>query len=137
MLDHALRPLFAYLGALVVPTAVYAASEDWGTTDGDETGLAARIARAGRELATAMASMPRPPVVDAFDAPPDFASLLQDEERPCPAPAAWGDTRVALPAGLSASLLDQLTGRPAPTPSGALALADALAELPVALLIAD
>ena len=29
-LDHALRPLFAYLGALVVPTGVYAAAEDWG-----------------------------------------------------------------------------------------------------------
>jgi FMN reductase len=29
VLDHALRPLFAYLRAQVVPTAVYAASEDW------------------------------------------------------------------------------------------------------------
>jgi FMN reductase len=29
-LEHALRPLFVYLRALVVPTAVYAASEDWG-----------------------------------------------------------------------------------------------------------
>ena len=28
-LEHALRPLFAYLRAVVVPTAVYAASEDW------------------------------------------------------------------------------------------------------------
>ena len=35
-LDHALRPLFAYLRAIVVPTAVYAASEDWGT-GGDGT----------------------------------------------------------------------------------------------------
>ena len=35
-LDHALRPLFAYLGALVLPTGVYAASDDWGSTgDGD------------------------------------------------------------------------------------------------------
>uniref|UniRef100_UPI0015F124CD CE1759 family FMN reductase n=1 Tax=Streptomyces sp. WELS2 TaxID=2749435 RepID=UPI0015F124CD len=30
VLEHALRPLFAYLRAVVVPTAVYAASEDWG-----------------------------------------------------------------------------------------------------------
>ncbi|KOU70380.1 MULTISPECIES: CE1759 family FMN reductase [Streptomyces] len=44
--EHALRPLFAYLRALVLPTAVYAASEDWG-----EEGLAQRIARAGAELA--------------------------------------------------------------------------------------
>lgn len=31
VLEHALRPLFAYLRAAVVPTAVYAASEDWGS----------------------------------------------------------------------------------------------------------
>ncbi|MEE1721556.1 NAD(P)H-dependent oxidoreductase, partial [Streptomyces sp. JV186] len=31
--EHALRPLFAYLRAVVVPTAVYAASEDGGNTD--------------------------------------------------------------------------------------------------------
>ncbi|WP_241563520.1 NAD(P)H-dependent oxidoreductase [Streptomyces sp. E1N211] len=30
VLDHALRPLFSYLRAVVVPTGVYAASEDWG-----------------------------------------------------------------------------------------------------------
>ncbi|MFC9817369.1 CE1759 family FMN reductase [Streptomyces virginiae] len=44
--EHALRPLFTYLRALVLPTAVYAASEDWG-----EEGLAQRITRAGAELA--------------------------------------------------------------------------------------
>ncbi|MFF3491260.1 CE1759 family FMN reductase [Streptomyces sp. NPDC002795] len=44
--EHALRPLFTYLRAVVLPTAVYAASEDWG-----EEGLASRIARAGGELA--------------------------------------------------------------------------------------
>jgi FMN reductase len=32
-LEHAMRPLFAYLHAVVVPTAVYAASEDWAGTD--------------------------------------------------------------------------------------------------------
>ncbi|MFK4067673.1 CE1759 family FMN reductase [Streptomyces sp. NPDC029674] len=48
--EHALRPLFSYLRALVLPTAVYAASEDWG-----EEGLAARITRAGAELARFMA----------------------------------------------------------------------------------
>ncbi|MCY0939779.1 FMN reductase [Streptomyces antarcticus] len=47
VLEHALRPLFAYLRALVVPTAVYAASEDWGNTDG----LVSRIERAAGELA--------------------------------------------------------------------------------------
>ncbi|MFF8843290.1 FMN reductase [Streptomyces sp. NPDC015127] len=52
VLDHALRPLFAYLRAAVVPTAVYAASEDWGGTgDALTATLPDRIARAGRELA--------------------------------------------------------------------------------------
>ena len=54
-LDHALRPLFAYLGALVLPTGVYAASDDWGSA-GDGAGLADRIRRAGGELAAAMAA---------------------------------------------------------------------------------
>ncbi|MFE6888608.1 CE1759 family FMN reductase [Streptomyces sp. NPDC057694] len=61
--EHALRPLFTYLRALVLPTAVYAASEDWG-----EEGLAARITRAGGELARFMA----PSVSDVGpDAGPD------------------------------------------------------------------
>ncbi|MEZ4596364.1 MAG: NAD(P)H-dependent oxidoreductase [Chloroflexota bacterium] len=32
-LDHALRPLFAYLGAATVPTGVFAATDDWGDPD--------------------------------------------------------------------------------------------------------
>lgn len=60
-LEHALRPLFVYLRALVVPTAVYAASEDWGTGgDARTDGLAARITRAGGELADLMARRPTP-----------------------------------------------------------------------------
>ncbi|MFD1151298.1 FMN reductase [Saccharothrix hoggarensis] len=46
VLDHAMRPLFAYLRAVVVPTGVYAASSDWGAA-----GLPARIDRAAGELA--------------------------------------------------------------------------------------
>ncbi|MET7681193.1 FMN reductase [Streptomyces sp. NPDC005423] len=57
VLDHALRPLFAYLRAVVVPTGVYAASEDWGAV-----GLPERIERAAGELAALMRglSAPRP-----------------------------------------------------------------------------
>ncbi|WP_405911589.1 FMN reductase [Streptomyces sp. NBC_00963] len=56
VLEHAMRPLFAYLRAVVVPTAVYAASEDWGSDgDGDGGSLPGRIERAGRELAALMA----------------------------------------------------------------------------------
>ncbi|GAA2389382.1 FMN reductase [Nonomuraea africana] len=48
-LEHALRPMFAYLRAVVAPTAVYAASEDWGAE-----GLSERIERAAAELAGLM-----------------------------------------------------------------------------------
>ncbi|MFF3396224.1 FMN reductase [Streptomyces sp. NPDC002669] len=58
-LEHAVRPLFAYLRAVVVPTTVFAASEDWGS-GGDEytDGLPGRVRRAGVELATLMAARP-------------------------------------------------------------------------------
>lgn len=50
-LDHALRPLFAYLRAMVVPTAVFAATADWGTTGDSYTeNLPVRISRAAHEL---------------------------------------------------------------------------------------
>ncbi|WOX11654.1 FMN reductase [Streptomyces sp. N50] len=49
VLEHALRPLFAYLRAVVVPTGVYAASEDWGAE-----GLPERIERAAGELGALM-----------------------------------------------------------------------------------
>ncbi|MDQ0405503.1 MULTISPECIES: FMN reductase [unclassified Streptomyces] len=52
VLDHALRPLFAYLKAVVVPTGVYAASEDWGAE-----GLDGRTARAAGELAALMTGL--------------------------------------------------------------------------------
>ncbi|QCX74155.1 NAD(P)H-dependent FAD/FMN reductase [Streptomyces sp. YIM 121038] len=59
VLDHAMRPLFAYLRATVVPTAVYAASEDWGSGgDAYTEGLPARIRRAGGDLAALMAARP-------------------------------------------------------------------------------
>ena len=46
-LDHALRPLFSYLGAVNTPTAVFAATEDW-ASPGE---LTRRIEQAGAELA--------------------------------------------------------------------------------------
>nr|WSY52696.1 FMN reductase [Streptomyces sp. NBC_00886] len=52
VLEHALRPLFAHLRAVVVPTAVYAASEDWGAE-----GLPERIERAAGELAGLMTGL--------------------------------------------------------------------------------
>ncbi|MFC0601667.1 FMN reductase [Streptomyces palmae] len=59
VLEHAMRPLFAYLRAATVPTAVYAASEDWGSGGDQHTdGLPARVRRAGAELAALMATRP-------------------------------------------------------------------------------
>ncbi|MER6138193.1 FMN reductase [Streptomyces sp. NPDC001815] len=69
VLEHALRPLFAYLRAVVVPTGVYAASEDWGAE-----GLAERIERAAGELAGLMSGLAGrrtvPPVPSAAPVPP-------------------------------------------------------------------
>jgi FMN reductase len=56
MLEHAMRPLFAYLRSIVVPTAVYAASEDWGT--GGDDSLDSRIDRAAAELAALIETRP-------------------------------------------------------------------------------
>lgn len=54
-LEHALRPLFSYLRAVVTPTAVYAASEDWGGSGDPLTDtLPTRIDRAAGELAALM-----------------------------------------------------------------------------------
>lgn len=55
VLDHALRPLFAHLRAVVVPTGVFAATEDFG---GGEAGrdLTSRVTRAASELAALVVS---------------------------------------------------------------------------------
>ena len=53
-IDYAIRPMFGYLKAEVVPTAVFAASADFGAdTDGqaDEQPLTVRVRRAAAELA--------------------------------------------------------------------------------------
>lgn len=88
-LDHALRPLFAYLDASVLPTGVFAATEDWGAA-GETThpGLQARIARAAGALADALRAERRHPVLDPFADPVPFDDLLRSVgvgDRPGPA----------------------------------------------------
>lgn len=51
VLEYALRPLFTYLGANAVRTAVYAATADFGGAT--SAGLSGRVGIAARELATA------------------------------------------------------------------------------------
>ena len=75
-LEHALRPLFAYLKAVVVPTAVFAASEDWGSS-GERDGLGERIGRAADELAELLASRERRRMADPFEEPTPFEELLR------------------------------------------------------------
>ncbi|WP_226367790.1 CE1759 family FMN reductase [Pseudonocardia sp. ICBG162] len=75
-LEHAMRPLFAYLRAATVPTAVFAAPEDWGATEVGTT-LEGRVARAAGELASAVAARPATTRTDAFDDVPDFTALLK------------------------------------------------------------
>jgi FMN reductase len=75
-LDHAMRPLFAYLRSVVVPTGVYAASSDWGGADDAAGALGARIDRAARELADMMRGRPAAEAHGPFEEPTPFEELL-------------------------------------------------------------
>ena len=80
-LEHALRPLFSYLGADTVRTAVYAASEDWGRAGVPAEGtLVQRIDRAASELARAMAAREPAPRRDPFTETAPFEQMLHDLE---------------------------------------------------------
>ncbi len=93
MIDHTLRPLFAYLGAMPLPTALFAATQDWGDPGleaniGVDEPLEHRIDRAANDVwsavsgrAAAPASSPeipdrKPSAADAFPGFKDFESLL-------------------------------------------------------------
>jgi len=82
-IEHALRPLFAYLNAAVVATGVYAAAEDWGggglAADGS---LVERIDRAARELAAAMVVRGHQAPADPFESPTPFEQLLRSNPSP-------------------------------------------------------
>jgi FMN reductase len=83
VLDHALRPLFSYLRAVVVPTGVFAASEDWGAS-GANTDLHTRIERAAAQLAALLTHRPAAPKLDQFDrdvaAMGSFEDLLRGQD---------------------------------------------------------
>jgi FMN reductase len=71
-LDYGMRPLFTYLHAVVTPTAVYAASSDWGS----DAGLSDRIARASGELASLVRKSDRSTRVrDPFELPAGFSPV--------------------------------------------------------------
>ena len=62
VLEHAMRPLFAYLRATTTSTGVFAATEDWASGE-----LDSRVERAGRELAVLVTARPRPVAVDPYE----------------------------------------------------------------------
>ena len=82
-LEHAMRPLFAYLNAATVATAVYAAAEDWGSAGVAADGsLVARIDRAARELAAAVAAREPRASIDPYADPVPFEQAVRDASRP-------------------------------------------------------
>jgi FMN reductase len=78
VLEFAMRPLFAYLKADVVPTAVFAASEDFGSGSLAGGSLSTRIDRAARELADTVLRRGSTLPKDPFDDPTPFEDLLRD-----------------------------------------------------------
>jgi len=80
VLDHAMRPMFSYLKAVVVPTGVFAASEDWGSGGSVVGELRTRIDKAGGQLAALVSGRPAGrrtrSLADPFDDVVDFETLL-------------------------------------------------------------
>ena len=80
-IEHALRPLFAYLGAITAPTGVFAATDDFGhssgvRTDDDVAPLAERVARGAAELARLVQAGERRPPTDPYALTESFEDLL-------------------------------------------------------------
>ncbi|MGB3829108.1 MAG: CE1759 family FMN reductase [Ornithinimicrobium sp.] len=102
VLDHAMRPLFAYFGATVLATGVFAATADFGAATPDAQALSERIGRAAEELSRSVVLSPSPgPDADRLPARgaddlssaesleaagvlPDFGALLPSVPRPAP-----------------------------------------------------
>jgi FMN reductase len=55
VLEHALRPMFSYLHAIVSPTGVYAATDDFGAQQGS-VHLSARIGKAAEDFTRVLQS---------------------------------------------------------------------------------
>jgi FMN reductase len=76
-LEHAIRPLFSYLRAVTVPTAVFAATEDWGSAGTSDRALTTRIERAGAELAALIGQRQPAGETDPYASAPSFDQLLR------------------------------------------------------------
>jgi FMN reductase len=74
-LDHAMRPMFTYLRAVVTPTSVFAATADWGSVE--ESVLVERIQRAGQEFAELVRRTAPARVADPYRDVTPFEGLLR------------------------------------------------------------
>jgi FMN reductase len=81
VIEYAMRPLLSYFRSVIVPTGVFAATEDFGDGPGVSR-LGGRIDRAATELAELVASGARRSAADPFADPPSFADLLGGGEAP-------------------------------------------------------
>ncbi|GAA1607873.1 FMN reductase [Actinoplanes couchii] len=77
VLEHALRPLFSYLRAAIIPTSVFAASDDWGANS-VEGPLRGRIERAAAELAREVERREPAVVTDPFALTANFEDMLKN-----------------------------------------------------------
>ena len=75
VLEHAMRPLFSYLRAVTVPTAVFAATEDFGGASSGE--FTARIATAADQLAALVVGSSRAVPSDPYEDVTPFDQLLK------------------------------------------------------------
>jgi FMN reductase len=66
VLDHALRPMFSYLHAIVAPAGVYAATDDFGAAQRGSGALSERIDTAARDFARLLTSCGARTRRDAF-----------------------------------------------------------------------
>jgi FMN reductase len=80
-LDHAMRPLMAYMRTITVPTGVYAAPEDWSASapESSSAALSERVRRAAAELAEEMARRDTKPSADPFELTRTFEDLLRGD----------------------------------------------------------
>jgi len=75
-LEHAFRPMFSYLRAVVTPTAVYAASTDWGRSERGASRLTSRIDRGAAQFADLVAARQTQPASDPLLDITPFEQLL-------------------------------------------------------------
>lgn len=71
-IDQAMLPMFHYLKAIPIPTGVFAATADWGSSEG----LQRRIEQAAAELVEYIDRFPRTEQRDEFEDVTDFSKLL-------------------------------------------------------------